>query len=84
MEDLEDTQDFDEDALTDVVPLDAVENSSGGKGNESVDEGDEKSNNDSSPLVHYYIPKYKYQRINVNQLKDKLRKKKNLCMVKKY
>ena len=33
MEDLEDTQDFDEYALPDVVPLDAGENSSNDEGN---------------------------------------------------
>ena len=58
MGDLEDTQYFDEDALPDVLPLDAGENYYGDKGNKYVVEGGGKSNNGPSPSVHVNIPKY--------------------------
>ena len=45
MEYLEDPQDFDEESLPDDVTLDAGENSSNDKDNESVAEGGENSNN---------------------------------------
>ena len=56
MEDLEDTQYFDEDSLPDGVPLNYGGNSSNEEVNESVTEGRYKSNNYSSPPVHGYIP----------------------------
>ena len=45
VEDIEDNQDFDQDALPDIFPLDAGENASDGEGKESVLEGCDKSNN---------------------------------------
>ena len=56
MEGIEDTQDFDEDALPNVSPLDSGENTSNDEGNEYVEEGGDKSNNDSYPPVHAGIP----------------------------
>ena len=56
MEDLEDTQYFYEYALFDVFPPDSGRNFSDCEGNESVAEGGNKSNNDSSHTVHFYIP----------------------------
>ena len=53
------------------------------EGNESVAEGWGKSNNDSSHTVHVEIPEYQYQRMNVNHLKDKLRKIKTSVWYKK-
>ena len=41
MEDLEDTQYYDEETLSDVVPLDYVKGSSNDEGNEYVVEGGE-------------------------------------------
>ena len=56
MEDIEYTQDFYEEYLPDVVLLDSGDNSSYEKVNESVAEVGDKSNNDSPPPVHVYIP----------------------------
>ena len=55
MEDLKDTQDFDENSLPDVVPLDASENSSDDGGNWYVFHRGDKSNYDSSPPVYVKI-----------------------------
>ena len=78
MEYLEDTQDFDEDALPDFVPLDSGENSYNDEINESVAEGGDRSNNNSSPPVHVETIEYENQKMNVHQLKDNLTKTKNL------
>ena len=56
MEDLEDTQDLDEYNLPDVSRPDAGKKFSDYEGNESVAEGGDKSNNDSSYTVHVGIP----------------------------
>ena len=58
MEDLEDTHDFDQDTLPDVVPLDAVENYSNYEVNGYVAYGGGKENNNSSPTLHADIPEY--------------------------
>ena len=52
-----------------------LEKFSDNEGNESLLEGGYKSNNDSSHTVHFGITEYQVQNMNVNQLKDKLRKK---------
>ena len=56
MEDLEDTQYFYEYNLPDVFPPDSGKNFSDYGVNESVAEGGDKSNNDSSHTVHVDIP----------------------------
>ena len=56
MEDLEDTQDFDEYNLPNVFTPDAGKHFSDYEGNESVAEGGDRSNNDSSRTVHVDIP----------------------------
>ena len=56
MEDLEDTQDFDEYALPDIFFPDVGKTFSDYEGNESVAEGGHKSNNESSHTVHVNIP----------------------------
>ena len=56
MEDIEDTQYFDEYALPDVSPPNSGKKISDYEGNESVAEGGDKSNNDSSHTVHVDIP----------------------------
>ena len=76
MEYLEDTQDFDEDALPDVVSLDAGKKYYNDKCNEYVAEGLYKSNNDSSPPVHVDIPEYQFQNMNVEYIKEKKSAKK--------
>ena len=76
MEDIEDTQYFDDYALPGVVPPDAGKKIYDYEGNESVAEGGDKSNNDSSHTVHVDIPEYQVQKTNVNCPKDKLRKRK--------
>ena len=83
MEDLGDTQDFDEDAVPDVVPPNAGKNSPDDEGNESIVEVGVKSNNNSSPTVHVDIPEYHVHKMNINQLKEKLRKIKTLYVTKK-
>ena len=83
MEDLEYTQSFDEDYITGVLPLDTGKNSSDDEGNESVADGGDKSNNDSSSPVHFDIPSYQFQKINVNHINNERRKIKTLCMVQK-
>ena len=74
MEDLENTQDFDDYVLPDVYPPDAGKMFSDYEGDKSVAEGGGKSNNDSSHTVYVDITSYRVQRMNVNQLKDKLGK----------
>ena len=76
MEDPEDTQYFYKYARPDVFLPGAGKIFSDYGGNEYVAEGGEKSNNDSSHTVHVDIPLYKFQRMNINQLKDKLMKRK--------
>ena len=78
MEYLEDEKYFDEDALPDVVPFDAGENSYDDEGNESILEGGYKSNNYSSPPLHLEITLYQIQKMNANQIKDKLREKNSI------
>ena len=78
MEDLEYTQDFDEYALPDIPPPDFGNNLSDYEDNESVFEWGGNSNNDSSHTVHVDIPLYQVQKMNVNQLKCKLLKRKTL------
>ena len=56
MEDLEDTQDFDDYALPDVSPPDAGKFFSDYEGNESVAEGGDNSNIYSSHTLHFDIP----------------------------
>ena len=63
MEDLEDSQYFDKDALTNTYPLDCGENSSNDEGKEYVAEGGDKSNNNSHPPVHVDIPEYQVQKL---------------------
>ena len=46
-------------------------------------EGREKSNNDSYHTMHVYIPSYQFQNMNVNNLKDNLRKRKTYVWYKK-
>ena len=69
MEDIEDTQYFDENALPVVAPLDSDKRYFIDEGNESVAERGEKSNSDLPPPVHVYITEYQVQKINVNQIK---------------
>ena len=76
IEDLEDTQYFDEYALTNVFPLDSGKTFSGYEGNEYFTKGRDKSCNDSSHIVHVDISQYHVQKMNVNHLKDNLRKRK--------
>ena len=78
MEYLEDEKYFDEDALPDVVPFDAGENSYGDEGNEYILEGGDKSNNYSSPPLHVEITLYQIQKMNANQIKDNLREKNSI------
>ena len=42
------------------------------EGNKSVAEVGDKINNDLSHTVHVEIPEYQVQKMNVNQLKEKL------------
>ena len=84
MEDLEDTKDFDEVTLPDVVPIDDDKYSSGDKFLILVVEGDENSHIDSPPPVHVDITKYQSQMLNVNHIKYKLSKTKTLCVVQKH
>ena len=83
MEDLGDTQDFDEDAVPDVVPPNAGKNSPDDEGNEYIVEVGVKSNNNSSPTLHVDILEYQVQKMNINQLKEKLGKIKTLYVTKK-
>ena len=84
MEDLEDTQYFDEYALPDVPPPNSGKTISDYDGNESFAEGVDKSNNDSSHTVNVDIPLYQVQKMNVNHLKYKLSKRENLYVVQKH
>ena len=61
--------------LPDVSPLDAGEFYFNGEGNESVEEGGDNSNNDSSTSVHVDIPEYQVQSINANKIKENITKK---------
>ena len=54
------------------------------EGNESFAEGVDKSNNDLSHTVNVDIPLYQVQEMNVNHIKDKLRKRETLCVVQKH
>ena len=56
MEDLEDTQYFDEYALPNILPPDPGKKISGYEGNWYFAEGGGNSNNDSSHTVHVEIP----------------------------
>ena len=82
MEDLEDTQYFDEYDLPDFSWF--WKNISDYQGNESVAEGGDKSNNDSYHTIHVKITSYQVKKTNVNQLKGTLGKEKPLYGTKKY
>ena len=84
MEDIEYNQDFDEYDLPDIPSPDAGNNLSDYEGNEYVIEEGGNSNNDSSHTVHVDIPWYQVQKMNVNQRKDKLRKRKSLNSTKTF
>ena len=53
------------------------------EGNESVAKGGDNSKNDSSRTVYVDIPWYQFQKMNVNQLKEKLKKRKTSVWYKK-
>ena len=76
MEDIEDNQDSVQYALPYVFIPDAGNFFSYYEGNESVAEVGDKSNNYLSHTVHVGIPEYKFLKMNVNYLKDKIRKRK--------
>ena len=80
MEDLEDTQYFDEDTLPDVVLLDSGEKYYNEEVNWYVAEGGDNKNKNLSPPVHVDIPEYQVQKMNVDQLKENITKRKNLFM----
>ena len=60
MEDLKETQYFDEDALPDVAPLDYGENYFNEEGNSYVVKVGGESNNYSSPPMHVGIKSYQF------------------------
>ena len=76
MEYLEDNQYFDDYARLDVSPPDYVKKYYY-EGNESVVEVGDKSNNYLSHTVYVDIPEYQVQKMNLNNLKDKLKERKN-------
>ena len=76
MEDIEDNQDSVQYALPYVFIPDAGNFFSCYEVNESVAEVGDKSNNYLSHTVHVGIPEYKFLKMNVNYLKDKIRKRK--------
>ena len=73
MGDLEDTQYFYEYSLPDFFPPDDGNSFSV---NESVSEEGDNSDNDSYHIVHVEIQEYQIQNMNVNQIKDKIKKRK--------
>ena len=84
MEYIEDTQYFDEVALSGVVPLNNGVNDYDYEGIESSAKGGEDPNKNSSPTGHVEIPEYQCQNMNVNQVKDNFTKRKTPGMVQKY
>ena len=74
VKDLEYNQHFYVDDIPDVLPLGDGENDADDEGNEYVLKGGDKSNKNSSPPVYIDILEYQVQKVNVNQLKYKLRK----------
>ena len=62
--------------IIDVSPLDAGEFYYNDEGDDYVEKRGDKSNNYSPPPVYVEIPEYKFQKINANQIKDNIPKRK--------
>ena len=84
MEYLEENKDLDEYVLPYVTTPFSEKIFSEYEGNKSVVEIGDNSNNNLSHAVHVDIPEYQVQEINVNKLKDKIRNRKNLCILQTH